>query len=132
MVPGLGRCPGGGHGNPTPVLLPEESSWTEEHGGLQSMGLQESGMIERLKHSTQQCLKIVNLSGSRCRFLSGSDGKESPYNAGDPGSIPGLGKSPGGGNGDPLKCSCLENSKDRGAWVLTVLGFTESQTGLSD
>ena len=46
----------------------------------------------------------------------GSDGKASACNEGDPGSIPGSGKSPGEGNGNPLQYSCLENSMDRGAW----------------
>ena len=51
----------------------------------------------------------------------GSDGKESACNAGDPGSIPGLEKSPGGEHGNPLQYSCLENSMDRGAWwAMTV------------
>ena len=45
----------------------------------------------------------------------GSDGKASAYNVGDPGSIPGLGRSPGEGNGNPLQYSCLENPMDRGA-----------------
>ena len=49
-------------------------------------------------------------------FPGGSDGKASVYNAGDPGSIPGLGRSPGEGNGSPLQYYCLENSMDRGAW----------------
>ena len=49
-------------------------------------------------------------------FPRGSDGKGSPCNAGDPGSVPGRGTSPGEGNGYPLQCSCLENSMDRGAW----------------
>ena len=49
-------------------------------------------------------------------FLGGSDSKASVYNAGDPGSIPGLGRSPGEGNGNPLQYYCLENSMDRGAW----------------
>ena len=44
------------------------------------------------------------------------DSKESPCNEGDPGSIPGSGRSPGEGNGSPLQCSCLENPTDRGAW----------------
>ena len=51
-------------------------------------------------------------------FPSSSDGKESACNAGDPGSIPGSGRSPGEGNGYPLQYSCLENSMDRGAWWL--------------
>ena len=48
-------------------------------------------------------------------FPGGSDGKASVYNAGDPGSIPGLGRSPGEGNGNPLQYYCLENPMDRGA-----------------
>ena len=47
-------------------------------------------------------------------FPTGSDGKASAYNVGDPGSIPGLGRSPGEGNGNPLQYFCLENPKDRG------------------
>ena len=46
----------------------------------------------------------------------GSDGKASAYNAGDPGSIPGSGRSPGEGNGNPLQYSCLENPMDGRAW----------------
>ena len=49
-------------------------------------------------------------------FPGGSDGKESACNAGDPGSIPGSGRSLGEGNGNPLQYSCLENPMDRGAW----------------
>ena len=49
-------------------------------------------------------------------FPGGSDGKASVYNAGDLGSIPGLGRSPGEGNGNPLQYYCLENLMDRGAW----------------
>ena len=49
-------------------------------------------------------------------FPGGSDSKESASNAGDLGSIPGLGRYTGEGNGNPLQCSCLENSMDRGAW----------------
>jgi len=49
-------------------------------------------------------------------FPGGSDGKVSAYNAGDLGSIPGSGRSPGEGNGDPLQYPCLENSMDGRAW----------------
>ena len=49
-------------------------------------------------------------------FPGGSDGKASAYNVRDLGSIPGLGRSPGGGNGNPLQYSCLESPMDRGAW----------------
>ena len=61
-------------------------------------------------------------------FPGGSDHKESTCNAGDPGSIPGLGRSPGEGNGNPLQNSCLENSMDRGAWRATVHGVAKSWT----
>ena len=49
-------------------------------------------------------------------FPSGSDGKVPAYNAGDLGSIPGSGRSPGDGNGNPLQYSCLENPMDEGTW----------------
>ena len=62
----------------------------------------------------------------------GSDGKESTCNAGDPGLIPGSGRSPGEGNGYLFQYSCLENPMDRGAWQATVHGVTKSRTRLSD
>ena len=55
------------------------------------------------------------------------EGKESACNAGDPASIPGLGRSPGKGNGNPLQYSCQENPTDRGAWWVTDHGVTESE-----
>jgi len=58
----------------------------------------------------------------------GPDSKESACNAGDLGLIPGLGRSPGGGHGNPLQYSCLENPMDRGAWWTTVHGVAKSQT----
>ena len=64
-------------------------------------------------------------------FPSGSDGKASAYNAGDPGSIPGSGRSPGEGNGNPLQYSCLENHMDGGPWLATVHGVAKSRTRLS-
>ena len=59
--------------------------------------------------------------------------KKLPANAGDirdAGSIPGLGRSPGGGHGNPLQYFCLENPMDRGAWQATVYGVAKSQTRL--
>ena len=70
-------------------------------------------------------------------FPGGNRGKKKenlPANAGDTGdagSIPGSGRSPGVGNGNPLHYSCLEKRKDRGAWRAAVLGVTESQMQLS-
>ena len=55
-------------------------------------------------------------------FLGDSDGKESACNAGDPGWIPGSGRSPGGGHGNPLQFSCLENPMDRAVWGLHPMG----------
>ena len=65
-------------------------------------------------------------------FPGGSDGKASVYKVGDLGSSPGLGKSPGEGNGNPLQYYCLENPMDRGAWWATVHGVEKSRTWLSD
>jgi len=65
-------------------------------------------------------------------FPGDSGGKDSVYNVGDLGSIPGSGRSPGEGNGIPLQYSCLENSMDRGTWQATVHGVAKSWTQLSD
>ena len=65
-------------------------------------------------------------------FPGGSEVKESACNAGDLGSIPGSGRSPGGGNGNPLQYSCLENLMDIGAWWATVHRVTKSPTRLSN
>ena len=61
-------------------------------------------------------------------FSGGSESKESACNAGDLGSIPGLGRSPGEGNGNPFQYYCLENSMDRGAWQAIVHRVTKSRT----
>ena len=73
------------------------------------------------------CLVSTTLAGEFFRpsatwevFWGGSDSKASACNAGDPGSTPGLGRSPGEGNGNPLQYSCLENSMDRGTWQVAV------------
>ena len=59
---------------------------------------------------------------------SGSEVKASVWNAGDPGSIPGSGRSPGERNGNPLQCSCLQNPRDGEAWLAAVYGFAQSWT----
>ena len=58
--------------------------------------------------------------------------KESASSVGDTGLMPGLGKSSGEGNGNPLQCTCQENSMDTGAWWAIVHGVAKSQTLLSD
>ena len=65
-------------------------------------------------------------------FPGGSVVRNPLANAGETGSIPGLGRSLGEGNGNPLQYSCLGNPMDKGAWQATVLGVAKSQTGLSD
>ena len=64
-------------------------------------------------------------------FPSGSDVRESACNAGDPGSIPESGRSPGEGYGIPLQYSCLDNPMDRGAWWAAVNEVSKSQTRLN-
>ena len=106
-----------------------------EPGGLPSMGL------HRVRHNwsnlaaaaaailTQEAGRPF---GTASQKRAMSDGKASAYNSGDLGSIPGLARSPGEGNGNPLQYSCLENPMDRGAWWATVHGVTKNGTGLSD
>ena len=77
-------------------------------------------------------LSLINFHVSYTRPFGGSDSKESACKAGNLGSIPGLGRSSGEGNGYPLQYSCLENPMNRGAWQNTVHGAAKSQTRLSD
>ena len=75
---------------------------------------------------------IIIISVQRWQgFVGGSVVKNPPVNAGDMGLTPGLGRSPGVGNGNPLQCSCPRNSVDRGAWRATVHGVAKNQTRLS-
>ena len=74
------------------------------------------------------CVYIYIFSTITCS----SDGKESACNAGDPGLIPGSGRSPGEGNGNPLQYSCLENPISGGAWKATIHGVAKSQTQLNN
>ena len=68
-----------------------------------------------------------DVCGTGGGFLSGSDGKESACNEGDLGSVPGLGRCPGEGNGNPFQYSHLEEPMDRGAWQAIVHGVKKSQ-----
>ena len=74
------------------------------------------------------CMSVCRLPW---RLRWSTDGKESACDAGDVGLIPGSGSSPGEGNGNPLRYSCLENSMDRGAWRAIVHGVAKSQTQLT-
>ena len=85
------------------------------------------------RHMCVACV-FESKCGWGLRFLGGASGRESACPCRrhrDVGSIPGLEKSPGGGNGTSLQYLCLENPMDRGAWQATVHGFTKSQTRLS-
>ena len=80
-------------------------------------------------------LSLFHTHHLRMGFPGGSVAKNVPASAGDagdPGSIPGSGRSPGGVNGNPAQDSCLENPMDRGAWRATVHGVAQSRTRLSD
>ena len=111
--------------------------WTEEPGRLQSMGSQRVG----LDWATSLSLSLSNAVTSSGTWANpftflGFLGevlvvKNPPANAGDKrevGLIPGSRRSPGGGHGNPLQYSCLENPMDRGAWQATVHGVAESDT----
>ena len=96
---------------PTPVFLPGESQGRGSLVSCRLWGRTESDMTE----VTQQ-----QQHPSQRGFPGGSVDKELACSAGDPGLIPGLGRSPGEGNGDPLQYSCLKNPMDRGAWQAIV------------
>ena len=79
----------------------------------------------KLVYILLSCLYLLGFPGS-------SEGKESACNVGDLDSIPGTGRSPGEGNGNPLQSSCPENPMDRGDWWATVHGVAKRQTQLGD
>ena len=79
-------------------------------------------------HFEQLSVKKEEKNKKMLDFPGGSDGKKSDCSAGDPGSLPRWGRSPGEGNGNPLQYSFLENPRDRGAWWATVHGVTKSWT----
>ena len=93
---------------------------------------EDSTLIPIIWHLPVVWMPFQGLTNTIMSFPGGSDGKESACNAGDLGSIPGLRRSPGGGNGYPLQYSGLENSMDRGAWRAAVHGVTKSWTQLSN
>ena len=95
------------------------------------VGHEEKQFLSRGYTEVQQTLPLQNMPLS-IKIILSSYRKESACNAGDLGSIPGSGRSPGGGNGNPLQYSCLENPKDRRAWGATVHGVTKSWTQLND
>ena len=117
-IPGLGRSAGGGNGSSLQYSC-LENPWTEEPGGLQFMG---SSRVRIRCSSLYPMPKLPKWW------------KNLPANAfatGDSGLIPGWGRSPGGGNGNPLQYSCLENPMFRGDTWATVHGVAKSRTRLN-
>ena len=97
--------------------------------------MRRAAVSQKLGRNThlQKSAGILNENRVRRRFKShdspgGSDSKVSACNAGGPGSIPGSGRSPGEGNGNPFQYSCLKNPMDGGTWWAAVHGVTKSQT----
>ena len=93
--------------------------------GWKAIRKRKKGNKERGDERKKRMKKERNLT------LWGSDGNEPSFSTGDPGSIPGSGKSPGEGHGNPLQDSCLENPMDRGVWQAAVHGVAKSRTQLS-
>ena len=107
---------------PTPIFLPGECHGQRSLVSYTPWGHKESDTTEWLTHTVLE-------QG----FLGGTRGKNLPANAGnirDMGSIPGLGRSPREGHGNPLQYSCLENPQNRGTWWATVHRIAKSQTRL--
>ena len=132
--PGLGRFPGEGNGNQLQYPCWENPMdrwtwWGTVHGVVNSQTWLSNWA---LTHTHTHTHTFNNPSQRLWASLVTQMGKECACNGGDPGSIPGFGRSPGEGNGNPLQYSCLENSMDRGAWQDAVHGVTKSWTWLSD
>ena len=116
-------------GHSKPVLWDNPEGWSREGKWERGSGWGDTCAPKcdscRCMAKTPQCCQEVILQLNKWNLK-----KESACNAGDPGSIPGLGRSPGEGNGNPLQYFYLENPMDRGAWRATVLGVTEGQAWL--
>ena len=111
---------------------------SHEQGNLAGRGCKELTQLsdwvataDIIFHCVCECVCVCVCACMCAHFLGSSAGKESACNAGDTGSIPGSGSSPGEGNSYPLQYSGLENSMDWGAWQAAVHGVTRSQTRLS-
>ena len=130
VIPGSGRSPWGGHSTSLQSSrlgfpVDREPWW----------GYRPQSRRVRHNWSDLACMHVhiyLNKSIPASCFPGDSEVKVSACNVGDLSSIPGSGRSPGGGKGNPLQYSCLENPMDRGAWWATVHGVTESRTRLSD
>ena len=110
------------------------SSLTRDRTHVPYIGSTESttGPQRKFKNGNSAVFYEWITEGSEtCDFPGGSVGKESACNAGDPGSIPGMGRSPGEGNGNPPPYPCLGNPTDREAWWVIIHGVAKSWSWLS-
>ena len=128
-VPGLGRFPGGGQGNPLQYsclenLMDRGAGWAPVHGVAQGQ--------TQLKLSLHACYVWEDALLSLWVVLVIKNPPANTGHLGDTGSIPGSGRSPGEGNGNPLQYSCLENPMDKGAWRATADKIEKSQTRQKD
>ena len=133
-----GTLPGarGQGGQPTSgdAILTLTLAWSDKVGGLGRPPTRPPCIVYRFAGNKAFLVLSVQPPGPQCYLLpkgfpGGSDSKESAYNARGLGSVPGLGRSPGGGHGYPLQYSCLQNPVDRGAWWATGHeGHKESDT----
>ena len=114
--PQVGRTPWKREWQPTPLFLPGKSHGQRSLADYSPWDHKESDTTEGLTLSHFKLISKPFPKGSP----GGSVGKESACNAGALGLIPGSGRSPGGGNGNPLQYSCLKNPMDRGVWQTTV------------
>ena len=122
-------CIGEGNGNPLQCSCLENPRdggawWAAVYGVAQSRT-----RLKRLSSSSSRCKNEYKLQDT-LGFPRGSAGKESTHHPGDLGLIPGLGRSLGGGHGNPLQYSCLENPRDGGARWAAIYGVTQSWTRL--
>ena len=114
LIPGLGRSPGGGHGNPLKYSClgnPHGQRSLVRYSPWGHKELETTEWLSTAQDSTAQAVVVV---------------KNPPANAQDLGSIPGSGRYPGGGHGYPLQYSCLENPMNRGAWWAIVYRVADS------
>ena len=123
LLPGLGRSPGGGHGNPLQYSC---------LGNPMDRGVWQATVHWVTELDTTEVTSHTFIHVLFRDFPGGSDSKESVCNAGDLGSIIGLGRSSEERNGYPFQYSCLENSTDKRGWWAIVLGVEKSRTQLSN
>ena len=109
-----------------PLSSPSPAFSLSYHQGLFQCvnSLHQMAKVLEFSFSISPSNEYLGLISFRMGFPGSSPGKESACNAGDPSSVPGLGRSPGEVNSYPLQYSCLENSMDRGAWQVTIPGIT--------